>query len=393
MPGRSGFSEQRNFFRKIYCKNFCQKHKYNYNFWLFFKEFVRFMAENQNHKFKAIDFFCGGGGMTCGLRQAGIDVIAGVDFDKNARETYEFNNPGSVFVYSDITKLSLDYFETNFGVQKNDDRLIMVGCSPCQYYSIINTDHSKAEKSKDLLMNFYKFIEHYMPGYILVENVPGILTNKETVLPKFLEHIENLGYSHKEEVVDMSQYGVPQSRRRFSLIATRLKGVTVSLPKKSEKILTVADVLGEKNGFPKIKAGFQDNTDFQHSVAGLNEVSLQRMALTPHNGGNRLSWADRPELQLNCYIGKNDSFKDNYGRMWWDRPSPTITTKFFNISNGRFAHPEEDRAISIREGATLQTFPKNYVFKTDSIAGAARIIGNAVPCEYAKRLGLSIQLF
>ena len=267
----------------------------------------------------------------------------------------------------------------------------MVGCSPCQYYSIINTDHSKAELSKGLLLNFARFIEYYRPGYVLVENVPGIVTNKETVLPKFLKKLEKLGYTHKEEIVDMSQYGIPQSRRRFSLIATRLVGVKVSLPQKSEKVLTVADVLGEKHGFTPIKAGHKDTTDLQHTAAGLNEVSLRRMALTPHNGGNRLSWADQQELQLACYHGKDDIFKDNYGRMWWDRPSPTITTKFFSISNGRFAHPEEDRAISIREGATLQSFPKDYVFKTNSIAGAARIIGNAVPCEYARRLGETIK--
>lgn len=360
---------------------------------VFDKEYylVRMKMNSNNHKFKAIDFFCGGGGMTCGLRQAGIDVIAGVDFDDNAKETYEFNNPGSVFVQKDVKKLHSNYFEKNLGVQKNDDHLIMVGCSPCQYYSIINTDHSKAELSKDLLMNFARFIEYYKPGYILVENVPGIVTNKETILPKFLKKIEKLGYRHIEEIIDMSQYGVPQSRRRFSLIATRLEEVKISLPKKSEKVYTVSDVLGEKNGFEKIKAGHKDSSDFQHTVAGLSAASLNRMALTPHNGGNRLSWANQPQLQLNCYIGKDDIFKDNYGRMWWNKPSPTITTKFFSVSNGRFAHPEEDRAISIREGATLQSFPKDYVFKTNSIAGAARIIGNAVPCEYARRLGETIK--
>jgi DNA (cytosine-5)-methyltransferase 1 len=294
-------------------------------------------------------------------------------------------------VQKDVKKLHSNYFEKNLGVQKMDDHLIMVGCSPCQYYSIINTDHSKAELSKDLLMNFARFIEYYKPGYILVENVPGIVTNKETILPKFLKKIEKLGYRHIEEIIDMSQYGVPQSRRRFSLIATRLDEVKISLPKKSEKVYTVADVLGEKNGFEKIKAGHKDSSDFQHTAAGLSAASLNRMALTPHNGGNRLSWANQPQLQLNCYIGKNDIFKDNYGRMWWDKPSPTITTKFFSVSNGRFAHPEEDRAISIREGATLQSFPKDYVFKTNSIAGAARIIGNAVPCEYARRLGETIK--
>lgn len=338
---------------------------------------------------KAIDFFCGGGGMTCGLRQAGIHVIAGVDFDKNAQATYEYNNPGSTFIHKDIRRLHSDYFERNFGIQRNDDHLILVGCSPCQYYSIINTDRTKSELSKTLLLNFARFVEYYKPGYVLVENVPGIVTNKESVLPQFLKKLNKLDYKVTQGIVDMSHYGVPQSRRRFSLIATRLNH-DISLPVKDDHILTVADVLGERNGFPKIAAGHKDATPFAHTTAGLNDISLRRMAVTPHNGGDRLSWKDDQELQLPCYIGKDDSFRDTYGRIWWDRPSPTITTKFFCISNGRFAHPEEDRALSIREGATLQTFPKDYEFKTSSIAAAARIIGNAVPCEYARRLGLTI---
>ena len=164
----------------------------------------------------------------------------------------------------------------------------------------------------------------------------------------------------------------------------------ISLPAKDDTILTVNDVLGEKNGFKKIAAGYKDSTSFAHTTAGLSDVCLRRLAATPHDGGDRLSWKDNPELQLSCYIGKDAYFKDTFGRIWWNKPSPTITTKFFSISNGRFAHPDEDRALSIREGATLQTFPKDYEFKTNSIAAAARIIGNAVPCEYARRLGITI---
>jgi len=344
-------------------------------------------------EFKAIDFFCGGGGMTCGLRQAGIHVIAGVDLDKNAQATYEYNNPGSTFIHTDIRRLRSNYFERNFGIQRDDDHLILVGCSPCQYYSIINTDRTKSELSKMLLLNFARFVEYYRPGYVLVENVPGIVTNKESVLPQFLKKLSKLGYiGIAKGIVDMSHYGIPQSRHRFSLIATRLRE-DISLPKADNKIRTVADVLGERNGFPKIAAGHKDSTPYAHTTAGLSDISLRRMAVTPHNGGDRLSWKDDPDLQLPCYIGKDDSFRDTYGRIWWDRPSPTITTKFFCISNGRFAHPEEDRALSIREGATLQTFPKDYEFKTNSIAAAARIIGNAVPCEYAKRLGETIKSY
>ena len=340
-------------------------------------------------KFKAIDFFCGGGGMTCGLRQAGINVIAGVDFDKDAKDTYETNNLGSKFILSDIKRLRSSYFEKNFDIRKNDDHLILVGCSPCQFYSIINTDKDKSEKSKDLLGNFARFIEYYNPGYVLVENVPGLKTHKKSILPKFLEFLKRQGYTVCEKVVDLSYYGVPQSRKRFSLIASRVSK-NVELPKPEENQSLLHDHIGIQNGFERINAGHKDDTDFNHTVAGLKPICVERLSITPHNGGNRLAWKDNSKLQLGCFIGKDDSFKDTYGRMFWNKPASTITTKFFSISNGRFAHPEEDRAISLREGATLQTFPKDYVFKTNSIAATAKLIGNAVPPEYAKRVGLSI---
>lgn len=343
-------------------------------------------------KYKAIDFFCGGGGMTCGLRQAGINVIAGIDIDKDAKETYEYNNPGSVFINSDIKHLQKDYFEREFCIQRNDDNLILVGCSPCQFYSIINTDKNKSLGSKDLLMNFAEFIEYYMPGYILVENVPGIMTHKSSILPYFLQKIKDLGYKNLVyKIVNMSHYGVPQSRRRFSLIATRLENVIVKLPDEDEKESVLSDYIGKKNGFPKICAGHKDSTAFNHTTARLSDICLRRLMKTSHDGGTRFDWANDPQLQLRCFIGKDDCFKDTFGRMWWNKPAPTITTKFYSISNGRFAHPEEDRAISLREGATLQTFPKTYEFKTNSITATAKLIGNAVPCEYARRLGETIK--
>lgn len=336
---------------------------------------------------KAIDFFCGGGGMTCGLRQAGVNVIAGIDIDKEAKETYEYNNPGSVFVESDIRRLRSNIFEKRYNIKKFDDSLILVGCSPCQFYSIINTDKEQSLKTKDLLRNFSRFIEYYRPGYVLVENVPGILTNKESIWPMFYKKLKSLGYDRiVYDVIDMSHYGVPQSRKRFSLIATRLN-VNIHLPKADAKQALLCEFIGEANGFPKIEAGHKDSSAFNHTVAGLSDKCLARLRKTSHDGGSRLDWAEDSELQLRCFVGKDDSFKDSYGRMWWNKPAPTITTKFFSISNGRFGHPEEDRAISIREGATLQTFPKDYVFKSNSIATAARLIGNAVPCEYARRLG------
>ncbi|HKM11860.1 MAG TPA: DNA cytosine methyltransferase [Bacteroidales bacterium] len=341
--------------------------------------------------YKAVDFFCGGGGMTYGLRQAGIDVVAGVDLDNNAKLTYEYNNLGSVFILKDIRSLESNYFETHFNLQRNDNKLIFAGCSPCQFYSIIKSDKKKSIDSKDLLMDFARFIDYYRPGYVLVENVPGILTHKDSVLPSFLNKIKSIGYNDiVYEVVDMSYHNIPQNRKRFSLIATRLENITLRLPIPENNNMVLKDAIGQKNGFPKVNAGHKDLSDLNHSVAGLSDKNLQRIKKTKHDGGNRLDWAGHQGLQLRCFIGKDDSFKDTYGRMWWDKPAPTITTKFYSISNGRFGHPEEDRAISIREGATIQTFPRDYVFKTNSMATAARLIGNAVPPEYARRLGETI---
>lgn len=350
---------------------------------------ISYNADKRVYMIRAIDFFCGGGGMTNGLRQAGIEVIAGVDFDKEAQETYEHNNPGSAFVNTDIRRLRSDYFERNFNVNRNDDNLILVGCSPCQFYSIINTDKEKSAKSKDLLKNFARFVEYYKPGFVLVENVPGIMTNRNSILPFFLQKLQELGYANIiKDVVDLSFYGVPQTRRRFSLIATRLENVNLRLPSKDDKQAILKDFIGEHNGFAKIEAGHKDLSPFNHSTAGLSDLCLRRMRKTAHDGGSRFDWADDSDLQLKCFIGRDNSFKDTFGRMWWSKPASTITTKFFSISNGRFGHPEEDRALSIREGATLQTFPKTYVFKTRSISTAAKLIGNAVPCEYARRLGV-----
>ncbi len=148
--------------------------------------------------------------------------------------------------------------------------------------------------------------------------------------------------------------------------------------------------MGVDNGFPCIEPGHKDSTDFYHTVPSISDKNKERLKKVEKDGGNRLGFANDPELQLKCFIGRDESFKDTFGRLWWNRPSPTITTKFFSVSNGRFVHPEEDRALSIREGATLQSFPKDYVFKTKSIAKTARMIGNAVPPKYAEAIGKAI---
>lgn len=335
---------------------------------------------------KAVDFFCSGGGMTCGLLQAGINVVAGIDNDITCKDTYETNNPNAKFIHADVFKLKEIDLEKQLGIKRNDDQLILVGCSPCQFWSIIRTNKTKSAKSRNLLTEFHRFVTYFHPGYVLVENVPGILGKKDkSGLDKFVSSLEEQGYAVHYEIINMNDYGVPQSRRRFSLIATRVSKSKISLkPIKGDKPV-LKNFIGKENGFKTVSAGFKDETSFNHTVAGLSEKNLNRLKLTPKNGGSWLDWADNKELKRSSYQGQG--FKDNYGRMSWEKPSPTITTKFFSISNGRFAHPDENRAISIREGATLQTFPKNYVFCVKSISDAARMIGNAVPPLFAKQLG------
>ena len=340
-----------------------------------------------NKKLKAIDFFCSGGGMSFGLQQAGINVIAGIDFDPDCKKTYETNIKGAKYILADVEKLKEEDLSKKITIKKNDDNLILVGCSPCQYWTIIRTNKNKSQKSKNLLHEFHRFVKYYNPGYVVVENVPGILNkHKESGLDKFVKALEKQGYAVHKKIVNLNEYGIPETRKRFSLIANRVTNKEM-FPKSNNSCPTVADFVGKKNGFAKISAGHKDNTDFMHTVAGLNDANIKRLKLTPKNGGTRQAWANT-NLQIDAYRKKgNVSFSDTYGRMSWDKPAPTITTKFFSISNGRFAHPDENRAISLREGATLQTFPKTYKFIGNSISTIARMIGNAVPPLFAKQIG------
>lgn len=350
--------------------------------------------DKQLTEYKAVDFFCSGGGMSYGLQQAGIKILAGVDYDKSCQSTYEANIEGAKFIHADVFNLETKDLEKQLSLNINDDNLVLIGCSPCQYWSIINTDKRKSQRSSNLLKEFRRFVEYFRPGYVVVENVPGVLRRQEeSGLKDFIDWLENnqfCKYKVHHKIHEVSEYGVPQHRKRFTLIANRVTNKEIEPLKVDGKKLTVRDVIGVDNGFPKVSAGHKDDTDFMHTVAGLKEINLKRLTLTEHNGGTRMSYVNNETLAPKCHQGKTDGFKDVYGRMWWNKPSPTITTKFFSISNGRFAHPEENRAISLREGAVLQSFPKDYIFKTASVANTARMIGNAVPPKYAEAIGKAI---
>lgn len=341
----------------------------------------------KKNELKAVDFFCGAGGLTHGLIAAGINVLAGIDNDASCKDTFERNNPGTVFLEKDVAKYSPRELERDLKVEKEDDSMIFAGCSPCQFWSIIRTNKEKSKKSKNLVLDFQKFIEYFRPGFVVVENVPGISSKPGSPMGRFTAALESepMGYKVVSDITDMSSYGIPQKRKRFTLLASRVSDI--DLPKPTGERRVVRDVLGTENGFSKIEAGTKDKTDFMHTSAGLSPKNLRRIKMTEKDGGDRSDWRNEKTLQLSCYASGEKKFSDTYGRMWWNRPAPTITTKFFSVSNGRFAHPEENRGLSLREGATLQTFPKYYKFFGTSTESIARMIGNAVPPDFAKLIG------
>ena len=329
--------------------------------------------------------------MSCGMKRAGIEIVAAIDNDPICQETYEANHPGTEFILDDITKMSEDSLSKLAGIKKEDDNLLFIGCSPCQYWSVITGNEKsakkdKAHKTRNLLRDFLRFVRHYRPGFVLIENVRGVKRNpQESGLSDLREFLEQNEYSFKEEILSASDYGVPQTRRRYVLLASRVVR-NIKPPKSKGKTTTVYDIIG--NGkLPKINAGETDKKDPLHRAPKLSDKNIARLKMLKA-GGTRGKWAENDDLLIDAYRDKPVSFfHENYGRMFWDKPGPTITTRFFSISCGRFAHPEQNRAISLREGAMMQTFPKRYKFKTKTYQKTATLIGNAVPPKLAYHIG------
>ncbi len=341
---------------------------------------------------KAVDFFSGAGGMSCGFRQAGIAVLGGIDIDPTVENTYLKNHPDSFFLNADINRLRPEELEIDYGIKRKDKSMVFIACSPCQHWTVLHTRKKSSIKSRNLLGRFSEFVNYFQPGYIVIENVPGILNNpNQSGLSVFNKILDEFGYYRSSSIINTSNFGIPQSRKRFVLIASK-KNITLNLMNEDVgEIPTVRQFIGPQTNLKKLRAGERDSKDVLHRCANLEKINITRLQKTPKNGGTRLSWKDDAELQLKTYQGRDKVFATTYGRMSWDSPAPTITTKFFSISNGRFAHPEQDRAISLREGALLQTFPMNYQFISNSIGDIARQIGNAVPPKLAKRLAAEIK--
>jgi DNA (cytosine-5)-methyltransferase 1 len=341
---------------------------------------------------KAVDFFCGAGGVTCGFKQIGINVLGGIDIDPKFEQTYKFNN-NAEFINEDVSNLDPLKLQDLLPIRLNEDNLIFVGCSPCQYYSNLKSDKTKSESGRLLLDDFKEFVLYYKPGFVFIENVPGLETKKGSPLHQFKQALRKEGYKFDQNVLNAKYFNVPQNRRRFVLLASRLSNNQIELPKQirsKERLITIATAIGDYSKFPKISAGTKDPTDFQHTAAGLSELNLQRVQHTPKDGGTRRAWENNEKLQLECYKNHNGHY-DVYGRLFWNKPSPTITTKFLYTSTGRYSHPEQDRALSLREGATLQSFPLDYKFFSPSQGAIATMIGNAVPPKLSEAIGEAIK--
>ena len=323
----------------------------------------------------AIDLFSGCGGLTLGLKQAGFNVIAAVDNDSLSVETYKANHPEVHVWVNDIRELKTLSIKRKLRLKKGELDLL-AGCPPCQGFSTMTTlNGSRAidDPRNDLLLEFQRFAEQLMPRAIMMENVPGLAKDKR--FDRFCKRIRALGYVGEHRVLNAADYGVPQRRRRLIYLAGYKTPIAFASPTPRKK--TVKDAIAflasaGSSGDPL--HDFPENRS-QKVIALIKKI--------PKDGGSRI---DLPqEDQLDCHK-KCNGFKDVYGRMSWDDVAPTITSGCFNPSKGRFLHPEENRAISMREATLLQGFPFDYKFpeKAGKIA-LAQMIGNALPPEFIWR--------
>jgi len=331
----------------------------------------------------AIDLFCGCGGVTEGLMQAGFTVVAAVDNDPICCQTYRLNHPEVNLLEKDICKTSARSLKTILGKRKLD---LLVVCAPCQPFSSLNKSN-KPDERVYLILQSIRFAKALKPNYVLFENVPGIAKNS-VVIKQLKSDFSKLGYNLSEpKQVDAADYSVPQRRVRCVIVASRKK--TVDLPPPTTPLghrITVRDAIGS---LPV--AELVNPEDPLHVCRKHSKITIDRLQHISHDGGSRDELPSR--LILPCHkklddAGETKHYCDVYGRMRWDTVAPTLTTGCTDVTKGRYAHPVFDRAITLREAALLQTFPKEYRFYGNS-GQIARQIGNAVPVNLAKNLALS----
>lgn len=337
---------------------------------------------------KVVDFFSGCGGTSAGLRAAGLEIILALDNDRDAAKTFQTNLPEAAFVRADICHLPTEALEP-YLEEHTGHLLLFSGCAPCQPFSRQNTVWTRDDDQFSLLFEFFRFVEYYLPHFVFVENVPRmgqtIANGKRKMIAIFIKLLEGLGYQVSHGVLRAQDYGVPQLRKRLVLIASRGQGI--ELPRRTHgpgtphpEYSAVWDWIGD---LPAIEAGEAHPVVPNHRAARLSELNLQRIQATPIGGGRR-DWPQ--ELHLECHSKGYRGHTDVYGRMHKYRPASGLTTRCISLSNGRFGHPEQHRAISVREAACIQTFPRDFLFH-GNLNSMARQIGNAVPPLLAQRVG------
>ena len=335
----------------------------------------------REYRIHAVDLFCGIGGLTHGLRNAGIAVGAGVDIESSCKYAYESNNKPAKFIHSDIKNIKFDDIAKYY---KNSDIKVLVGCAPCQPFSAYTRKNSSSPDNQNCLLvrEFARLVQEGKPDVISMENVPGLVKHSE--FHRFIKILENMKYHKWWQVVSCLDYGIPQKRKRLVLLASKIGAI--SLIKHEPTRSVVGDFIKK---MPSIKSGESSKNDMFHASLRFSEKNLRRI-MQSKPGGAREDWDD----DIKCKCHENAHYPAPYGRMEWNAPAPTITTQFCYYSTGRFGHPEQNRTITLREGALLQTFPINYKLASKRerlvIKDMARHIGNAVPVKLAQAIGESI---
>ena len=335
----------------------------------------------------AVDLFCGIGGLSYGLNQSGINVVAGIDLDPSCEYAYEKN----IGIGKFIKKSIIDVTGSEIMSKLEDFSIaVLVGCAPCQPFSSHTNKIKEKEKSDkwNLLNQFLRIVKESNPDIISMENVPNLA--KKEIFINFVSSLRSMEYKVSYSNVYCPDYGIPQKRRRLVLLASKLGEISIiQNTHNKENYLTVRDAIGVME---HLDNGQKSKTDKLHYTTRLSKNNLTRIRASKPNG----TWEDWPEeLRLACHQKENGkTYKSVYGRMSWDEPSPTITTQFYNYGTGRFGHPDQNRPLTLREAALLQTFPSDYDFVeedgTVSMNSLGIHIGNAVPPILGEVIGLSI---
>lgn len=332
---------------------------------------------------KVVDLFCGAGGLTYGLIQSGLNVVAGIDIEEACRFAYEHNNKAK-FIAQDVSTITKEDLLELYGDVKYK---ILAGCAPCQPFSTYTTSlDKKNDKKWPLLYEFERLIRETQPEIVTMENVPGVTKHK--VYDDFYQSLINMGYYVWASTVNCTDYGVPQNRERHVLLASKFGEIKL-IDKIVENPVTVYEAISH---LPEIFDGASDEQDPLHRSSRLSSINKERI-IHSRQGGTWREWPE--ELVSECHIkDTGKGYSSVYGRMSWNKPSPTITTLCYGFGNGRFGHPEQNRAISLREAALLQSFPMDYIFahsKNDiKMKQIGKMIGNAVPVKLGKAIGDSI---